>query len=65
MCAFNGMMGCLGHFYYGALDRGVLQHAPKSARSVVAKVAVDQLLFAPVCTAAFYAYKCAAEGRPT
>ena len=64
LCAFNGMMGCLGHFYYGALDAHVQQHAPRTARAVLTKVAIDQLLFAPVCTAIFYAYKCAAERRP-
>ena len=25
---------------------------------------MDQLLWAPACTGVFYAYKCAAEGRP-
>lgn len=57
-------MGCLGHFYYGALDRRVGVLAPTSAPTVAAKVAIDQLLFSPLCTLAFYAYKVTAEGRP-
>jgi hypothetical protein len=64
LCVFNGMMGCLGHVYYGALDRSVMAHAPKTVRAVAAKVAIDQLAFAPACTLLFYAYKCAVEGRP-
>ena len=58
-------MGCLGHFYYGALDKRVGIAAPKSAATVVSKVAIDQLIFSPMCTLAFYAYKVTAEGRPT
>lgn len=65
LCLFNAGMGCLGHYYYGALDRTVGVAAPKSAPTVIAKVAIDQLLFSPVATLVFYAYKCIAEGRPS
>jgi protein Mpv17 len=64
LCLFNAGMGCLGHFYYGALDKRVGFAAPKSAPTVISKVAIDQLIFSPMCTLAFYAYKVTAEGRP-
>ena len=56
-------MGCLGHFYYGALDRKVGFAAPTSPPTVIKKVAIDQLIFSPLCTLLFYAYKCTSEGR--
>ena len=56
-------MGALGHFYYGALDRNVMAHAPTTPLGVASKVAIDQLLFSPLCTLVFYAYKCIAEAR--
>ena len=58
-------MGCLGHFYYGALDARVGLTAPTAPPTVATKVAIDQLIFSPICTLAFYAYKVTAEGRPT
>lgn len=61
---FNAGMGCLGHFYYGALDRKVGIHAPTSPPTVIKKVAIDQLIFSPLCTLLFYAYKCTSEARP-
>ncbi|KAG7668577.1 hypothetical protein Ndes2526B_g03803 [Nannochloris sp. 'desiccata'] len=64
LCLFNAGMGCLGHYYYGALDKRIGIAAPKSAGTVISKVAIDQLLFSPMCTLAFYAYKCTAEGKP-
>lgn len=56
-------MAPLGHHYYGALDRKVFPLTPTSPNAVISKVAIDQLLFAPVCTVFFYAYKCFIEGR--
>jgi protein Mpv17 len=56
-------MAPLGHHYYGALDRKVFPLMPTSPKAVLSKVAIDQLLFAPVCTVFFYAYKCFVEGR--
>jgi len=64
LCLFNAGMGCFGHYYYGALDQRVGSAAPKSPGTIISKVAIDQLLFAPLCTLAFYAYKCTAEGKP-
>ena len=55
----------MGHYYYGALDRGVVLAAPTAPLTVATKVAIDQLLFTPLCTLLFYAYKCASEGRPS
>ncbi len=42
----------------------VLPHASKSMSAIAAKVCIDQFLFAPVCTAVFYFFKCCTEGRP-
>jgi hypothetical protein len=41
----------------------VLPHASKSLAAVVSKVAIDQLVFAPVCTCIFYLWKAASEQR--
>jgi protein Mpv17 len=37
---------------------------PKSPNAIIAKVAIDQLLFAPFCTLLFYAFKTITESRP-
>lgn len=37
---------------------------PKSPYAIIAKVAIDQLLFAPFCTLLFYAFKTITESRP-
>lgn len=64
LALFNGaFMGPLGHFYYQLLDARVGAHAMKAPQTIAKKVAIDQLLFAPICTCIFYAYKCASEGR--
>ena len=43
--------------------QSVLPHAPKSLAAIASKLAIDQLIFAPVCTLIFYAYKVATELR--
>ena len=45
-----------------ALQR-VMPHASKTASAVVTKILIDQLIFAPICTSIFFAYKTAAESR--
>ena len=64
LSTFNAGMGCLGHFYYGALDKSVGIRAPRSPSTVVAKVVIDQLIFSPICTLLFYAFKVTSEARP-
>lgn len=64
LSTFNAGMGCLGHFYYGALDKSVGARAPRSPATVVAKVVIDQLIFSPICTLLFYAFKVTSEARP-
>jgi protein Mpv17 len=64
LCLFNAGMGWFGHYYYAALDKRVGFATPKSLPTVISKVAIDQLIFAPLVTLVFYAYKCTAEGRP-
>ena len=46
------------------LDGRVMPHASKSPRAVASKICIDQLIFAPICTLVFYAFKVATEGRP-
>ncbi|KAL4431310.1 hypothetical protein ABPG75_006566 [Micractinium tetrahymenae] len=64
LAMFNAGMGVLGHEYYKVLDGRVMPHASKSPCAVMSKLVIDQFLFAPVCTAVFYFYKVATEGRP-
>lgn len=61
---FNAaFMAPLGHHYYAALDAIVMPHSSKSLAAVVSKVAIDQLVFAPVCTCIFYLWKAVSEKR--
>eukprot|EP00889_Picochlorum_renovo_P005286 jgi/Picre1/32316/NNA_007662.t1 len=65
LCAFNGAMGLFGHYYYAILDKTVVIGTAKSAVTVLAKVGIDQFIFAPVCTMLFYLFKVSTEGRPS
>lgn len=65
LCAFNGAMGLFGHYYYAILDKTVVIGTAKSAITVLAKVGIDQFIFAPVCTMLFYLFKVSTEGRPS
>lgn len=62
---FNTGMGFLGHYYYTALDKRVVMKAPTAPITVASKVAIDQLVFTPLCCLLFYAFKVTAEGRPS
>jgi hypothetical protein len=64
LAAFNAGMGVFGHEYYRVLDGRVMPHASKSPRAIATKLFIDQLVFAPICTAVFYSFKCLTEGRP-
>ncbi|GAB4816532.1 hypothetical protein N2152v2_003578 [Parachlorella kessleri] len=64
MTLFQGLLlGPLGHVYYTNLDAKVHPESAKAPTTVVTKMLIDQLIFAPLATLAFYAYKCAAERR--
>ena len=47
-----------------ALLQRVMPQASKSLPAIAAKITIDQFIFAPLCTAAFYFFKVATEGRP-
>lgn len=78
LCIFNGGMGLFGHFYFAALDKGVVLGAATKATSQVAtkkytpnllltslsKTFIDQGIFAPMATMMFYLFKVSSEGRP-
>lgn len=52
--------GPSGHYFYGALDRVIVG---KGVAQVVSKVAIDQVLWAPIFTSVFFAYLGVAEGK--
>jgi len=61
MAAFGFLLhGTTGHFFYGALDRAI---PGTEAWKVAAKVAIDQILWAPIFTVMFFSFIGAAEGR--
>ncbi|KAK4538420.1 hypothetical protein CDCA_CDCA17G4445 [Cyanidium caldarium] len=65
MASFGLLLhGPIGHYWYNMLDRTVMPHASKSTTAVVGKMAIDQLLWAPVFTSMFFSYMEAAEGHP-
>jgi protein Mpv17 len=78
LCIFNGGMGLFGHFYFAALDKGVVLGAATKAATQVAtkkytpnllltslsKTFIDQGIFAPMATMMFYLFKVSSEGRP-
>ena len=54
MASFGFLLhGTTGHFFYGALDRLIVGTGPLQ---VASKVAIDQLLWAPIFTVMFFAY---------
>ncbi|KAK9811885.1 hypothetical protein WJX72_011789 [[Myrmecia] bisecta] len=56
--------GPSGHYWNLFLDRVIMPHRPHSMAAVVAKMAVDQLLFCPLGTCIFFSYLKLVEGRP-
>lgn len=55
--------GPMGHYWYRLLDARVMPDAGNSSPAVVAKMTVDQALFAPLSTMIFYAALAAMDGR--
>ena len=65
MAAFGvALHGPAGHFWYQLLDAKVMPGRGSDMRAIVAKMALDQALFAPFFTAVFYAVLTALEGHP-
>ena len=65
MAAFGvALHGPAGHYWYRLLDSYVLPNRASSPGAIVAKMVLDQALFAPFFTAVFYATLTALEGRP-
>ena len=65
MATFGAVVhGPSGHLWYTLLDTRVMPEKSTSPEAIVAKMALDQALFAPVFTAVFYAALTAMEGRP-
>lgn len=54
----------LGHAFYNALEKVVSPSKPRSTRSVLAKMAIDQLIYAPFGTCLFYIWSCLFLGEP-
>lgn len=63
--AFGGLLGApLSHFYYGALDKAIFADAPHAPRTILTKIAIDQLIWSPITSLAFLAGLRTLEGRP-
>lgn len=61
MASFGFLLhGPTGHYFYSALDRSVVGTTPIK---VATKVAIDQILWAPVFTSMFFAYLGFSEGK--
>lgn len=61
MASFGFLIhGPTGHYFYAFLDRSIVGTTPLK---VAAKVAVDQLIWAPIFTALFFSYLGFAEGK--
>ena len=56
--------GPIGHYFYKFLDTKVSPEDPKSAKAVLSKTAIDQLLWAPAMTVVFLAFLTTLEGHP-
>ena len=55
---------CSGHYWHALLDSKIMPSRPTSSGAVLAKLAADQLMFAPLATAFFMVYLKVAEGHP-
>jgi protein Mpv17 len=65
MAAFGvALHGPIGHYWYGFLDKTIMAHAPTSARAVVTKTAIDQILWAPIFTSVFFGSMKIMDGKP-
>jgi protein Mpv17 len=65
MAAFGvALHGPIGHYWYGFLDKSIMAHAPTSAKAVVAKTAIDQILWAPIFTSVFFGSMKIMDGKP-
>ncbi|GAB4819299.1 hypothetical protein N2152v2_006345 [Parachlorella kessleri] len=65
MGLYSASVGAVsGHYWHKWLDANVDPQHPISAKAVGGKVALDQLVFTPIMTLAFFAFLKAAEGQP-
>lgn len=58
------MDGPIGHCWYSLLDKNVFPEDPKAAKSIVAKTALDQLIWAPFFSCVFFSFVRTLEGHP-
>lgn len=65
LTAFGVLMdGPVGHCWYTLLDKNVRPEDPKSAEAIVTKMALDQLIWAPVFSCVFFTFIRTLEGHP-
>lgn len=50
------LFSCAGHVWYTTLDKNVLPNEPTSNKAVVAKMLVDQLIWAPFFSCCFFLF---------
>lgn len=55
--------GPAGHIFYGQLERAFAKQSAQAASTIAGKVMADQLFFAPLCTAVFFAWANVAVGN--
>ena len=53
-----------GHVWYSLLDKNVNPKNPKSNGTVVVKMLLDQLVWAPAFSCVFFAFMCCLEVEP-
>ncbi len=65
LVGYSALVGTpLAALWYNFLDANVFPAEPTAPIAIVAKMALDQLVNAPIMTSVFFAAMCAVEGRP-
>jgi len=65
LTAFGVFMdGPVGHCWYTLLDNNVMPDNPKSVKAIITKMALDQVVWAPVFSCVFFTFIRTLEGHP-
>jgi len=58
------MDGPVGHCWYTLLDKNVMPEDPKCPKAIISKMALDQLIWAPMFSCVFFTFIRTLEGHP-
>lgn len=58
------MDGPCGHLWYTTLDKNIFPREPTSTKAILAKTAMDQLIWCPIITVGFFMFIRTVEGHP-